>query len=128
MEVTVRRAVVPALLLIGGLAALLYGAMFHSAPVLEERETKTTIEVPAPLPPPPLGENRPGAEPGLPGEGPLGGLPFVQQTVTRTDQVTLVESEPALMREVSVGGVVLLPSGQLKRTYSGDKGPALCPS
>ena len=119
----VRRAILPALLVIGGLASLIYGAMFRFVPVLEERETKTTIEIPTAFPPVgPMGEAFP------PGGAPFGGPPpFLKKTVTRIDLDTIVESEPELIREVSVGGVALLDSGELKRTYSG-KGPALCPS
>ena len=124
MWAIVRRAILPALLVIGGVASLIYGAIFHSAPVLEERETKTTIEIPMGFP-----SEAPLGDAFSPGDTPFGGPPpFVKQAVTRIDLVTLVESEPALMREVSVGGVVLLASGELKRTYSGTKGPSLCPS
>jgi hypothetical protein len=123
MGAIVRRAILPALLVIGGLASLIYGAMFRSVPVLEERQTKTTIQIPMAFPP----EGPPG-EPFPPGGPPFGGpQPFLTKTVTRIDLVTVVESEPELIREVSVGGVALLDSGELKRTYSG-KGPALCPS
>ena len=119
----VRRAIVPTVLVIGGLASLIYGAMFRSVPVLEEHETKTTIEIPMDLPPPgPSGES---PQPGGPGFG--GPPPFLKKEVTRVELVTIVESEPVLMGEVSVGGVARLESGELKRTYSG-KGPALCPS
>jgi hypothetical protein len=37
------------------------------------------------------------------------------------------EPEAAIVRDVTVGGVVLLANGHLKRTYSG-KPPSLCPS
>ena len=37
------------------------------------------------------------------------------------------EPEWAIIREVTIGGVVRLANGHLKRTYSG-KPPALCPS
>ena len=122
----VRRAILPTLLLIGGSASLIYGAFFRSVPVLKETETEMIIEVPAAFLPdqsfdePPL---FPDDEPPM-DESP----PMVQEVVKRIDLVTIVESEPALMRELSVGGVTLLESGKLKRTYSGDKGPTLCPS
>jgi hypothetical protein len=116
----IRRAILPVLLLIGGLASIIYGTIFHSALVQMEEETKTTIEVPSQSVP--LGEALPR------GEAPFGGRPqFVKKTVTRIDTVSIVESEPVLTREVTVGGVVRLDSGELKRTYSG-KGPALCPT
>jgi hypothetical protein len=41
----------------------------------------------------------------------------------------LAKSEPALMREVSVGGVKRDASGELKRTYTEtEKAPAACPT
>ena len=48
MWAIVRRAVLPGLLLIGGLGSLIYGAMFHKATVIVSRETETTIDVPLP--------------------------------------------------------------------------------
>ena len=41
--------------------------------------------------------------------------------------ITEPESEPTLIREVSFGGVTLLASGELMRTYSGEP-PSLCPT
>ena len=41
--------------------------------------------------------------------------------------VVTLDSEWAIVRDVTVGGVTLLPNGHLKRTYSG-KPPALCPT
>ncbi len=41
--------------------------------------------------------------------------------------VVTLDSEWAIVRDVTVGGVMLLPNGHLKRTYSG-KPPALCPT
>ena len=120
----VRRAALPALLVIGGLASLSYGMVFRSVLVLEERETETTIEIPGALAP-----EGPFYQAFPPGDVPFGEQPPVlKKAVTRIDLVPIVESEPELTREVSVGGVVLLDSGELKRAYSGDKGPALCPS
>jgi hypothetical protein len=128
MQAIVRRAVLPAMLSIGGLASLIYGAIYHSAPVLEEHQSQTTIEVPTAFAPPPFGDGRfPGGPPSFPGRPPFSGPPLQKKTVTRIELSTIVESEPQLTREVSVGGVALLESGELKRTYSG-KGPALCPS
>ena len=122
MRAIIRRAIVPALLLIGGLASLIYGAIFHSVPLLEDHEIQATIEVPAEFAPPPGGEALP------PDAAPFGEpLPFVKKTVTRVETTTVQESEPVVMRDASVGGIVLLDSGELKRNYSG-KGPALCPS
>ena len=43
-----RRAIVPAVAGVGGLASLIYGAFYHPIRVLVEKETKKTIEVPLP--------------------------------------------------------------------------------
>ena len=43
------------------------------------------------------------------------------------ETITLVESEPELVREVTYGGVTRLPTGETKRTYTG-KPPSLCPT
>jgi hypothetical protein len=121
MRTIIRRAILPALLLIGGLASLIYGTIFHSTPLLEEHETEATIEVPAEFTPP-------GGESLTPGSDPLGNPPlFIKKTVKRVELVTVMEVEPAVMRDASVGGIEVLASGELKRTFSG-KGPSLCPS
>jgi hypothetical protein len=128
MSVVVRRAILPGLLITGGLASLIYGALFHSARVLEDHETQTTIEVPSEFPPPPM-DGPSAGPPSFPDGTPFGGPPsFVKKTVTQIELVTAVESEPELTREITFGGVARLDSGELKRTYSGTKGPALCPS
>ena len=123
MWAIIRRAVLPALLLIGGLASLIYGAIFHSVEVLEDQETEATIEVPAEFAPGP-----PGREAFPPGGAPFGELlPLVKKTVKQVETVAAMESEPLVMRDASVGGIELLESGELKRTARGE-GPALCPS
>ena len=92
---------------------------------------------------PPPGLGLPGAEPfGPPGFGASGqdlgdpslagappwmaappGFPKVKEKVL----VTTEEPELVLIREVTFGGVVLLDSGVLRRTYSGAP-PSLCPT
>ena len=47
--------------------------------------------------------------------------------ITEDYTVVTLDSEWAVVRDVTVGGVILLPDGHLKRTYSG-KPPALCPT
>jgi hypothetical protein len=122
----VRRAIVPAALVIAGMAALVEGFWHHPIPVLVERETKKTIDVPLPLPPgPALGGSF------LPGM-PFGGPSVVKKTITQIELAPLVISEPDATRDVTIGGLERLASGeqagQLKRTYTGSKGPALCPT
>ena len=121
----IRRALVPALLVIVGAAALVEGVRYHPISVLVEKETPTTIEVPLVLPPDPTEGNS--SSPGMP----FGGPTFIKKTVTRIDLVAIILSEPDATRDVTVGGLVRLTSGdhagELKRTYSGN-GPALCPT
>jgi hypothetical protein len=81
---------------------------------------------------PPAG-NEPAANSENPFETPaspagLPNIPGVRLKKTTEDytDVTFV-SEWAIVRDVTVGGVMRLPNGHLKRTYSG-KPPALCPT
>jgi hypothetical protein len=153
MRIRLRRSIVPAVLLVGGLTSLIYGVGHHSRGVLVEEETKTMVDVPIGLPAPdmtgdaspgetsPNGASPPEGQPMMPGAGPGGDNPFggppggnpfgpprtVKKEVSRIDLVTVMTGEPRLMREVSVGGVIRLDNGDLKRTYSGE-GPSLCPS
>jgi len=41
---------------------------------------------------------------------------------------TIDESEPALIREITVGGLRRDPSGKLERTYGEGETPSLCPT
>jgi hypothetical protein len=43
------------------------------------------------------------------------------------DSAALAKSEPALIKEASVGGVTRDESGKIKQTYTG-KAPAACPT
>ncbi|MGA2059714.1 MAG: hypothetical protein ABSG67_04475 [Thermoguttaceae bacterium] len=119
MWVFVRRGILPGLLLIGGLVSLIYGSRFHFVPVLTTETTETTIDVPvqfSQIPPP------------FPGAQEFGGPPqFRKQTEKITKEVTITVSEPALIRDVTVGGVALNKSLKIERTYSG-KAPSLCPT
>jgi hypothetical protein len=141
----VRRIIVPLLLLVGGIASAIYGARHHVVPVVQEREEEISIQIPSPFGPGPEGSSLPGAPPfpeGAPfGPGPLpgGDLPpgmppapwqpppqFAK--VIKTTIITTDEREPRLIWEASVGGIMLADSGEIKRTYSGDEGPSLCPT
>jgi hypothetical protein len=42
--------------------------------------------------------------------------------------VTSTQLEPALIREVSIGGLARDDEGQLRKTYSGNKAPKACPT
>jgi hypothetical protein len=129
------RAIIPLLLVLGGVALVYYGARYNSQEVVEEQEIKVPIAPPVP----PGSMMPPGAPPGFPGAPPfeqqppfleppplLGAAPFPIE-VTETVLVSKEDSELRLIREVTFGGVVLLDSGQLHRTYSGDP-PLLCPT
>jgi len=147
MGTILRRALLPILLAIGGVAMILYGVLYHVTPVLEERESKITIDIPMPFQPE-------GPSP-FPGGPPFGGPPpMIKKTITRTDQTTIMEREPGMTREVTVGGVELRVtgakihdnisvlawiekkagpvhvSGEILRTYDSKsgKGPASCPT
>jgi len=41
---------------------------------------------------------------------------------------TIDESEPALIREITVGGLRRNPAGELERTYGEGETPSLCPT
>jgi hypothetical protein len=149
---TVQRAVVPLVLLAAGIVSAVYGAKHHVIPVDQEHEEEVSIPIPTPFGPgpggpeeqafpggppepgaPPFSEGQPpGAEP--PGEPPTDGPPPLWQPpgmsikVIKKVIVTTDEPEPKIVREVSVGGVARVESGEIKRTYSGNEGPALCPT
>ena len=130
---SIRRLMVPMLLVGFGVAAIVEGVWFHPISVLVEKETLATIDIPlmGPSVPsmdePPSPDGPPGAPPGMA----FGAPTSIKKTVTRVDLVAQFITEPELTRDVSVGGVVRLDAGEhfgeLQRTYSG-KGPALCPS
>jgi hypothetical protein len=59
-------------------------------------------------------------------DGPgLAGVKF--EKIKEDYDEAITEPESAIVRDVTVGGVMLVADGQLKRTYSG-KPPALCPT
>ncbi len=104
------RAVVALLLALAAVGALVYGAADHSRPVMMD-----------------LKQSLPGGFGGpddLGGPGGPGGPPAFAP-VYKT--ITMSESEPDLVREITYAGVTRLPSGEIKRTYVG-KPPSLCPT
>jgi hypothetical protein len=132
-----RRALLPILAAIVGVGMLFYSAKVHRISVTEARESKKTIEFPMEMPqgPPQFSGGPPmdGFPPdGPPMGGPLPGEkpPMIKKTITVVQPVSLWELEPAIVRDVTVGGVQLLASGEIRRTYdsSSGKGPALCPT
>ncbi len=135
MPVIVCRVFVPCLLLVAGIACTIYGAKYHAIPVVQEREKEITIALPSPSgPAPPAVEDQPlpdgspgaaGQPPGMPSAGQPS--PASTKALWKTPFAT-DEMESKLMREASVGGVTLADSGKIKRTYSGDQAPTLCPT
>ena len=128
MGIVVQRSL-PILLLVVGIASIIYGARFHTQVVLEDREEEVDILIPL------AGAGGMGFQlPGDPALGPPGANlgpddspSFIKEKRTRTITSEKIVVEPILCREVSIGGVRLLESGELQQTYSG-RPPSLCPT
>lgn len=146
MWAILQRAIVPLVLLIAGIASTISGAKHHLIPVVQEHEEEVSIPMPTPFGPGPEGPLPPDGPPGAPeppsfapgqmpgADMPPGGPPAFWQPppaltkVIKKVIITTDEPEPKIIREVSVGGLTLADSGEIKRTYTGDEGPALCPT
>ena len=153
MWIVILRSVLPMIVLLAGIAAVVYGAVYHSQPVTEEQEIEITLAPPpgfgappgfgppmddgfgSPMddgfgPPmddgfgPPMDDGF--GDPGMADPFGMPAPPFLEK-IKETVIITEPESEASLMREVSIGGITLLAEGILRRTYSGDP-PLLCPS
>jgi len=130
------RAIFATLLFAGGVAGIVYGAQCHTIDVIEVQEEEVLLPADSPFGPgSPFGgvPPYPGGPPGMPPfpEGPP--LPFEDPLARKikaikTTEILHVESEPKIVLEVTVGGVTLADSGRIERTYTGDEGPALCPT
>lgn len=107
MATRVMRRIVPIVLLIAGAASIGVGVVVHSQAVLAQVEGQ-----PRGVP-----DQRPFWQQG---PGPQAGPQYVA--------TWLQESEPQLIREVSVGGLVRTPEGEIHRTYRGLDMPSLCPT
>ena len=112
----------PVVLVVLGAAAIVYGAVFHVLPVLPAPATPSEPTV-APAPEPSAAPSL-NAFLGLPGSV---AAPKVREPVAKEAPAPIMESEPALVREVSVGGVTLSEAGDIRRTYS-EAPPAQCPT
>jgi hypothetical protein len=127
----IRRALVPGVLLLGGIAMVVYGAASRRLPVweealveekmTEEQEIEVPIGPPEPLPPE-LGGLPPGAMPG--GVPPLAGPPMTVKQKILVDVVKKIETERkvdeaeyVVLRELTVGGIALVDPDKLMRTY-----------
>jgi len=109
-------------LMLGGAALLLYGYGYSRTTVLIEEERTE------PAPPGPQLRPAPGRGPGLGGFN----LPFLSPPPAppriRKVLVAATTPETRVVRDVTVGGLVRIGPGRLKRTYIGEAGPALCPT
>lgn len=59
------------------------------------------------------------------------GVSFHTATVeaqTSDGTPAVVKSEPALIKEVTIGGLEREASGEIKKTYTGQQAPAACPT
>ncbi len=106
-------------LILVGVGQILYGVAFHTQPVIVEEESKSA-------PPPPVMVLPPGDNPDESAPPPEMREPPASP-VAEKDFNTLDLAEPDLIRDVTVGGVARLDSGELKRTYMG-RPPSLCPT
>ncbi len=126
-----RQAIVPLSLILLGGALLVYGAGFHAQPVLTAQEPAEQGEAaPVPPPPPPPGFDAPPFA-RLDGRGDEMPPPrFLEDEPAPAEPtfVTIEEPETKLIREVTVGGVIRLASGELRRTYALGAPPSLCPT
>ena len=124
----IKRLLIVIVLLAAGAASLLYGAMHHRVTVEVQKEREILIPaarqtIPDAIAFPP---------PGMPDEfgsppPPPRPMEIKMETVTETYTVDEEQSEPTMVWQATIGGVMRLANGQLKRTYSG-KPPALCPT
>jgi len=116
-----RRGILPISMLALGIVSLFWGAKRHVQKVFEEQEIEITIASPElMLPPEALG---------VPMPGPMG-FETPPPMLQKVKQIVLVgndEPEPRLVFEVTIGGLALLETGELQRTYRGAP-PSLCPT
>lgn len=121
MATAIRRLVPPIILLALGAAAVYYGARLNAKTV--EVQEEMTVKIPAP------------PQPKIPGMSMFGGSPRPQPPAPppRKEKVwvELVLSELDMVKDVTVGGLTLVRSGEdkglIRRTYFGDM-PSLCPT
>jgi hypothetical protein len=130
-----------------GIASLVWGTTRHVLEVYEEQEIEISIAPPPELMQPmdPMGfpDGLDGVmEQGFPGEpgfedsgfGPppgmppfLAGPPPELQTVKQIVMISKEVPESQAVFEITIGGLALLETGELQRTYTGAP-PSLCPT
>ena len=105
------RRILPGLLILAGIAFVVYGAAFHLIPVLVKQDQRPAAPAPS-----------------LQLALPLAGLAVpVTPSPPQDEFKTISVSEPGLVKDVTVGGATRTASGQVKRTYTG-KPLSLCPT
>jgi hypothetical protein len=108
----VLRAILSLALCVAGFVLVFYAVRGHQILVAQDREVEETITIP-----------QPPTDPWLPPPPPL------TQTIKKLLREAVAVREPELVKDLTIGGVVLLKSGELKRTYlAGQEAPALCPT
>jgi hypothetical protein len=122
-----RRGLLPIVMLGLGIASLVWSAKHHVLEIYEEQEIKISLEMMQPMGPPgfpggPDGGMEPGFMPPF-----MAGPPPELQTVTFFELVSKEEPESQAVFEITIGGLALLETGELRRTYSGAP-PSLCPT
>ena len=134
-----QRGLLPIVMLGLGIASLVWGGKHHILEIYEEQEIEISIAPPPEMMQPMGLPEYPGGldggmEPGfqdLPGMGGMPdfmqGLPPELRTVTQTVLVGKEEPEHQAVFEITIGGLALLETGELQRTYSGAP-PSLCPT
>jgi hypothetical protein len=131
-----QRGLLPIVMLGLGITSLVWGSKHHLLEIYEEQEIEISI-----APPPEM--MQPMGPPGFPGApdggmnpgfgGPPGMPPFMagpppeMQKVKQIVFVSKEEPESQAVFEITIGGLALLETGELQRTYSGAP-PSLCPT
>ncbi len=115
------------LVVVAGVSCVVYAAAFHAVTVTTEKEVEAP---PPPLPTMPerLPWESPGGMPGMAGADPWA-TPVVPEPppAITVEFVPIELREPAVVKDVTVGGLARTGSGGIRRTYSG-KAPAACPT
>ncbi len=129
----------PVLLMAAGAACLVYGFAVHTVTVMPKAREAGAADAEATaddVPPEILPEEEPIFSPDvLFGEGPADGepVPMPVEEFGDVDEPPPPEpydfSEARVVREVTIGGLHRLPTGEIVRTYGpNEKAPAFCPT
>lgn len=105
------------LVLVAGGGLVCYGLSYHEQKVVTVVEKEVT-------PPDPFADMQMSGPPGM---GPDMPPPPPMEKETILIEESEIEPESVLVREVTVGGLMLNPDGVLERTYTGAP-PAFCPT